>query len=184
MKKIFITMITILLILTGCSVTSDEKEQVESENIYKQYINKLEEKTVNEELDWDTVFDVTHQYDIDNFNFILFSNEFHSINEMESYGIANEKGLSVFLLNESFESGKDGTISDEKNLYIVKGVGEESFEIPVEEKDLLDLEEQISKYLDRKFSDNLEYDGPKRTKLENLENTDFDDLIEEYLEKN
>ena len=54
-------------------------------------------------------------YDVDYFNYLLYTNEFHNIDELKSYGLLNDKGISIFLLNEDFESGKDGIKTKEKN---------------------------------------------------------------------
>lgn len=140
------------------------------ENIYKQFIDKLKEQTKDGLLDWDTVFRVSHAYDIfDNFDFILFTNEYHKIDELRSYGIPDENNLSIFLLNETFESGKDGTISEEKNLYVVEGVNGKSYKISVNNEIINGLEEVIREYVESIYA-NTHEDPHLRNLLRNYIN--------------
>lgn len=185
MKKTLIILSTALLILSGCSGFNQGKNDDQNlDNIYIQFIDKLEKQTHNKELPWDTVFKVKHGYDVHNFNHILETNEFRSIDDLKSYGLVLEDGLSVFLLNESIESGKDGSISDQMNLYLVKGIGDQSFLVPLEDSDISDLEESIQKDVDKKYLENIEYEVQKSIKFNDLAGTGFDDLIKEYMEKN
>lgn len=173
MKKTTFLILILLIFLTAC----DKK------TIYTKFTEKLEEQTINQELDWDTVFKVTHMYDVDNFDMILFTNEFHNIDDLKSFGIATEDGLSIFLLDEVFESGKDGSISEEKNLYIVKGVKNESFKVPLTDEEVIKLETKIKEYVDKKYIENLEYKGPEIKTINNMNKKDFDELIVEYIEE-
>lgn len=177
MKKLLVVLATLLLFLTACNKDNEAGDK----SIYSQFAEKLEKQTMENELDWDTVFKVTHMYDVDKFNMILFTNEFHTIDELNSYGIATEGGLSVFLLNEVFESGKDGSISEEKNLYIVKGVEDESFELPLTEQEITKLETKIKKYVAKKYEENLNYTGPEIKQFDHMEKKSFDELITEYI---
>lgn len=98
-------------------IVNDTGNDLQSnDNLYDQFAKRLQEETLNESLNWDTVFQITHEYETDHFNYILESNEFHEVYDLKSYGIANEDGLSIFILNEQFESGKDGMISIENYL--------------------------------------------------------------------
>ena len=171
MKKTLFILVLLLLLLTACADPNQK------------FINKLIEETNAEDLNWDTIFKVTHQYDIDNFNYILSQNEFHSIEELESFGIATQDGISILLLNESFESGKDGSISKEKNLYIVKGVGDQVYKLPAKEKDLVNLETAVKNYVDKIYLENHVFDGPENYKINDLYDKSFDDLIKEYINR-
>lgn len=194
MKKRLAVLFVLVLLLSSCTKSSvedpiiavppSEEIEVVEDPLYTQLIVELEQQTLANELDWDTVFKVTHQYDTDKFNFILFSNEFHTIHELESFGIATEEGLSIFLLNETLESSVDGSITEEKNFYIVKGVGEESIKLPVEEGELAALEKAIVNYVDSKYMNNTEFTGPVYKELINLDNSNINDLIKQYLEEN
>lgn len=177
MKKLLVVLVTLLLVLTACDKDNDTQDK----SIYTQFAEKLEKQTEENELDWDTVFKVTHMYDVDKFNMILFTNEFHSIDDLASFGIATEDGLSILLLNEVFESGKDGSISEEKNLYIVKGVEDESFKVPLTDEEIIKLEAKIKEYVDKKYVENHEYTGPEIKKFDNMEKKGFDELITEYI---
>lgn len=134
--------------------------------IYIKFIKKLEEQTDNLLLNWETVFRITHMYDVDYFNYLLYTNEFHNIDELKSYGLLNDKGLSIFLLNEDFESGKDGIKTKEKNLYIIEGLKGDTYKIPVKENELTQLENKIATYINRK----------------EIKSSPLDGLIQKYLE--
>lgn len=136
------------------------------DNLYIKFIKKLEEQTDNLLLNWETVFRITHMYDVDYFNYLLYTNEFHNIDELKSYGLLNDKGLSVFLLNEDFESGKDGIKTKEKNLYIIEGLKGDTYKIPVKENELTQLENKIATYINRK----------------EIKSSPLDGLIQKYLE--
>lgn len=136
------------------------------DNLYIKFIKKLEEQTDNLLLNWETVFRITHMYDVDYFNYLLYTNEFHYIDELKSYGLLSDKGLSIFLLNEVFESGKDGTKSKEKNLYIIEGLKGDTYKIPVKENELTQLEDKITTYINRK----------------EIKSSPLDGLIQKYLE--
>lgn len=136
------------------------------DNLYIKFIKKLEEQTDNLLLNWETVFRITHMYDVDYFNYLLYTNEFHNIDELKSYGLLNDKGLSVFLLNEDFESGEDGIKTKEKNLYIIEGLKGDTYKIPVKENELTQLENKIATYINRK----------------EIKSSPLDGLIQKYLE--
>ncbi|HJA91457.1 MAG TPA: hypothetical protein H9948_11790 [Candidatus Jeotgalibaca merdavium] len=136
------------------------------DNLYIKFIKKLEEQTDNLLLNWETVFRITHMYDVDYFNYLLYTNEFHNIDELKSYGLLNDKGLSIFLLNEDFESGKDGIKTKEKNLYIIEGLKGDTYKIPVKENELTQLENKIATYINRK----------------EIKSSPLDGLIQKYLE--
>lgn len=138
-------------------------------NLYSSFIKKLEQQTESGKLQWDTIFRVSHAYDItENFGYILMSNEYHQVDEVKSYGVLDRDGLSFFLLNETFESGKDGSSSCEKNLYVVEGINGKSYQIPVKKEELLRLEEKIELYIRYRYMENLE----------------LDKLLQRYLDKN
>ena len=136
------------------------------DNLYIKFIKKLEEQTDNLLLNWETVFRITHMYDVDYFNYLLYTNEFHNIDELKSYGLLNDKGLSIFLLNEDFESGEDGIKTKEKNLYIIEGLKGDTYKIPVKENELTQLENKIATYINRK----------------EIKSSPLDGLIQKYLE--
>lgn len=185
MKKALIILFTTLLILSGCSGFNQEREDDQNlVNIYINFIDKLKKQTMSKDLSWDTVFKVKHGYDVDNFNHILEANEFRSIDDLKSYGLVFEDGLSILVLNERIESGKDGSISEQVNLYLVKGMGDQSFLVPLEDGDIGDLNESIQNYVDKKYLENIEYEVQESTKFNDLIGTGFDDLIKEYIDKN
>lgn len=112
------------------------------------------------------MFRITHMYDVDYFNYLLYTNEFHNIDELKSYGLLNDKGLSIFILNEDFESGKDGIKTKEKNLYIIEGLKGDTYKIPVKENELTQLENKIATYINRK----------------EIKSSPLDGIIQKYLE--
>lgn len=138
MKKKFIISITILLIFLVTSYLLGPKLLVKT----------LERRTVNKKLDWHTIYEVSDSYKEDDFDYLLFTNEFHWIDDVNSYEVIKEKGFSIFLITEEFESGKDGTITKEKNLYILKGIDGKSYSIPISNKDFFHLQDKIRNYLE------------------------------------
>lgn len=65
--------------------------------VYSSFIKKLEQQTESGKLQWDTIFRVSHAYDItENFGYILMSNEYHQVYEVESYGVLDRDGVSFF----------------------------------------------------------------------------------------
>lgn len=140
-------------------VEQPAKDTNNKDTLYNQFAKKLEAETLKNELNWDTVFQITHEFESNRFNYILESNEFHTMYDLKSYGIAKEDGLSIFILNEQFESGKDGMLSNEINLYLVEGTSDNSFQVPVSNDILLELEEKVRFYVDSKYIDNSEFDG-------------------------
>lgn len=137
MKKKIIIIITAILILIGASYLFGPTL----------FIKTLERQTVNKKLDWHNIFELSDSYDDDSFDFVLFTNATHTIDELNSYEIVKEDGLSIFLIDEQFESGKDGTVSGEKNLYVLRGINGKLYNIPIKDKDFMSLQDKISAYL-------------------------------------
>ena len=128
--------------------TEKPVEVVDNDTIYQKFVKKLTKETLDRKLDWDNAFNIIRENEEDAFNYILTSNEFHTVYELQSYGLVNEDGLTIFLLNEEIESGMDGSISTQKNLYVLEGIYGDSFKIPIEEKNLADLESKIKYYFE------------------------------------
>ena len=133
--------------------TDKPVEVVDNDTIYQKFVKKLTKETLDRKLDWDNVFNIIREYEEDAFNYILTSNEFHTVYELQSYGLVKEDSLTIFLLNEEIESGMDGSVSRQKNLYVLEGIYGDSFKIPIEEKDLADLEGKIKYYFETEGAD-------------------------------
>lgn len=112
-------------------------------DLYNQFLDKVIHQTEEGLLEWDSIDTIIDKFNVIDFDFILFINEFHQINVLNSYGIVNDE-LNIFLLDEVFESGKDGSISEELNLYVVKGINGKSFKVPIDAKGLRHLQETIN----------------------------------------
>lgn len=105
------------------------------------FIKKVIDETNSNSIDWLSLLMFTEAKDlseIPGFKFTLFSNEFHDINYSESY-ICTTYHFVLLILNETFISGKDGSISKEINIYISKDAQSEPSIIIVEDPLKTDL---------------------------------------------
>lgn len=87
-----------------------------------QFIEKVISETDKNNLYWDTLFDFTHKEELSylsGFEFIIMTNEFHQVDYVNSY-ICFSDYFVFLILDETFISGKDGSVSKEKNIYISK----------------------------------------------------------------
>lgn len=173
MKRILLILLVGLFFLSSCSkptevptpdpVVTPEPEKpvevVDNDTIYQKFVKKLMKETMDRKLNWDNVSNIIKDYDEDAFNYILTSNEFHTIYELNSYGLVDEEGITVFLLNEDIESGIDGRVSKERSLYIIKGIDGDSFKLPLEDKDLDKLESKVKYYFETEGADLDELDA-------------------------
>lgn len=124
-------------------------------NLYEIFVKKLIEQTKEGLIEWDTVNVITNKFNVDDFDFLLFTTEFHTINLLYSYGVVSDK-LNIFLLDEIFESGKDGSVSSELNLYVTTGIRNKSYKIPVDNSGLMVLKEEVHQFIStNKYLENL-----------------------------
>lgn len=115
-------------------------------DLYERFVEKLIEQTKEGLIEWDTINTITDKFNVDDFDFILFTTEFHTINIFNSYGVIGGK-LNIFLLDESFESGKDGSKSVELNLYVTKDIKSKSYKVPVDKSTLEVLKEEVNQFI-------------------------------------
>ena len=132
-------------------------------SLYNKFVEKLIEQTKEGVLDWKSVNKLMNKINVGDYDYILFTTEFHTINFINSYCIIDEE-LSIFLLDEAFESGKDGSKYDGLNLYVIKDINGKAYKIPIEDSELIVLIDEIIEFINSK--DNL------------------DDLIKNYIENN
>jgi len=117
-------------------------------DLHNKFVEKIIEQTKEGLLKWDLVKTIINKYKAEDFDYILFTNEFHRINFLNSYAVINDE-LNIFLLDETFESGEDGTINEELNLYVVEGVNGRSYRVPIDKGVLYELKDIIiSKFID------------------------------------
>lgn len=91
-------------------------------NLTNRFIEKVINETTENKLQWNTLFDFTHHQDLSylsGFEYTIMTNEYHQVDYINSYICLSD--YFVFLvLNETFISGFDDSISKETNIYISK----------------------------------------------------------------
>ena len=116
-------------------------------NNEKKFLQKLKELTSNHYINWRPLLDLGHLFDEDyfeNFKFLLHQNEYHLIKiETSFYGIADD--IALLFLNETFESGKDGSINNELNLYYARSFKSTPFQLKLSKDELDSLYTMVSK---------------------------------------
>lgn len=91
-------------------------------NLTNQFIEKVITETDKNNLQWNTLFDFTHHQDLSylsGFEYTIMTNEFHQVDYTNSY-ICLSDYFTFLVLNETFISGFDDSISKETNIYISK----------------------------------------------------------------
>lgn len=105
------------------------------------FINQLISDTTNDKLQWVDLFVYTDAHDLSElpgFEYVFFQNEFRKINLVKSY-ICQTYHFVLAIINETFYSGKDGTVTMKTNLYLSK----DQFTHP----ELLEIPEDLKKQL-------------------------------------
>lgn len=83
------------------------------------FVNKLSNETVRGVIKWNCLTNletVTQESNKELF-YLLFQSSCHHIDFLSSYYAILDSG-TVYLVNETFESGRDGTVTSGYNLYI------------------------------------------------------------------
>jgi len=109
------------------------------------FIEKLSTDTKENKISWESLLalkDITEEKNYHLF-YTLFENEWHSVNYSESFFASVDEG-SIYLINESFESGKDGTITSGFNLYIQKNSSSQLIKINASRRVLYSLVNTIN----------------------------------------
>lgn len=104
-------------------------------NITTNFIEKVIEETDNNIIDWISLFMFTDAKDlseIPGFQYTIYTNEFHQVDYVNSY-ICTTFHFVLLILNETFESGKDGSIRKETNIYLSKDAQSEPTLIDINE---------------------------------------------------
>lgn len=86
------------------------------------FVQTLTDKTLSNEVSWKSLYDLqTTTKENNKFLFTtLFQDEFHTINFPNSFYCLNNSSGYVYLINETFESGYDGSVISGPNIYIQK----------------------------------------------------------------
>ena len=124
-------------------------------NIETKFLNKLFDLTKQHYITWKPLLDLDQaqdEYDFDTFDFLLFQNEFHQIHTEKSfYGEAED--IALLFLNETFESGVDGSVTSEINLYYARNYKSQPFQLKLPIEQLQPFYELVSK---KAFANHIE----------------------------
>lgn len=114
---------------------------------YNKLVSTAIKKTTNKDMHWDSIFDYTHTTDdLGEVELLIFENEFHQVNIVNSY-ISHNDGLVFVLIDETFESGKNGHISLGPNLYVSQDIHSDFTPILAERELLTNLENIVSQQI-------------------------------------
>lgn len=131
---------------------------------YKIFIETIIEQTASKVLHWTDLFDYAHHRDFDgSLQFLFYQGEFRTIHELDSY-IAEIDQSFIALISETIESGMDGSIKTEKNLYFLENINAPIHAIPatpyqiedlyavirtINARNYIDMEDAVTRYLQK-----------------------------------
>lgn len=115
------------------------------------FINKLSKETINDKIYWNHLTNLQNISEDSNpaIFYFLFENEFHHINYSDSYYAIIGCG-EVYIINETSESGRDGTITSGHQMYIHQEESINTHEVPCSQSDIYRLLNAITASLSKR----------------------------------
>ncbi len=109
------------------------------------FIQTLTDKTLSGDLSWDSLYELQETTEENNkfLSSTLFQDEFHTINFPKSFYCLNNSSGYVYLINETFESGYDGSVISGPNIYIQKDASSKVHKLTVELGQIYQLQNAI-----------------------------------------
>lgn len=122
-----------------------EKSKIDS------FISKLSKETIDDTISWDHLSSIRNLTEESNsaIFYLLMENEFHHINYFASYYAIIGDG-EVYIINETNESGRDGTILSGYKMYIHQENSPNTYELPCSQGDIYRLINSITANLSKR----------------------------------
>lgn len=109
------------------------------------FIQTLTDKTLSGDLSWNRLNKLQETAEENNkyLSYTLFQDEFHTINFSNSFYCPNNSSGYVYLINEKFESGYDGSVISGPNIYIQKDASSRVCKLTVDLGQIYQLQNAI-----------------------------------------
>lgn len=109
------------------------------------FIQTLTDKTLSGDLSWDSLYELQENTEENNkyLSSTLFQDEFHTIIFSNSFYCLNNSSGYVYLINEKFESGYDGSVISGPNIYIQKDASSRVYKLTVDLGQIYQLQNAI-----------------------------------------
>lgn len=109
--------------------------------LINQFINQLKHDTIDKKLEW-IPLNVLHQQWFEmseNLQTILYSHAHSIVLKQQSYRASDSSSGFIYLITRRSQSQKDGTITNERELYIQPHELDECSKIPIDDSELIEL---------------------------------------------
>ncbi|MDR2023993.1 MAG: hypothetical protein LBQ71_12320 [Hungatella sp.] len=109
------------------------------------FVQALTQKTLNNEVDWKSLIELRETTEGSNraLYYTVFETEFHSVLFLKSFYCFLPSSGYVYLINETFESGYDGSVISGINIYIQKDASSKVYKLIVDQGQIYRLENAI-----------------------------------------
>lgn len=109
------------------------------------FMQTLTQKTLNNEIDWKSLMELKETTEGSNkaLHYTIFETEFHSILFLKSFYCFIPTSGYVYLINETFESGYDGSVVSGINIYIQKNSSSNVHKLIIDPGQIYRLENAI-----------------------------------------
>lgn len=125
-----------------------QKEKIET------FIKQLSKDTINNKIEWSYLYNLKNVSQDSNPSvfFLLFEDEFRHINFDDSFYAPLPNGF-IYILNETTESGRDGTVLTGYRIYLQQDEAEKISRISCEQSPIFQLINSINSYLIKEETD-------------------------------
>lgn len=122
-----------------------------NENKVASLIQKLSKDTLDGKINWQRLVDYDNLDRKSNqaLSMLLFQNEFRQISPMDSFYATCVGDRDIFLINETVESGRDGTITSGYKIYLYNDQNKNVTTLSCRAAYLYQLLDSINSYLSR-----------------------------------
>lgn len=115
------------------------------------FINKLSKETIDDKIYWNYLTSLQNISENSNpaIFYLLVECDFHHINHQDSYYAIINNG-EVYILNETNESGRDGTVTSGYQMYVHQEESINTHEVPCSQSDIYRLLNAITASLSKR----------------------------------